>query len=70
MKIIQAFFFSFIISVINSVNHLTFDLDRGEELCLSEYFSDKTLTIYTMSSLHNMEVKISDPDEKIKFQKV
>lgn len=70
MKIIQLITISFVLSVINSVNHITFLLERGEELCLSEYFSDKTLVIYTLNSLHNIEVKITDPDERVKFSKV
>ncbi len=71
MKVfIQTILISIILSFINSVNHLTFKLDRGEDLCLSEYFSDKTLVIYSVTSSHPMEVKITDPDDKIKFQKV
>ena len=71
MKVfIQTILLSIILSFINSVNHLTFKLDRGEELCLSEYFSDKTLVIYTITSNNPMEVKITDPDDRIKFHKV
>jgi len=63
-------FFSIIFTFINSVSHLTFKLERGEDLCLSEYFSDKTLVIYSITGVHNIQVKISDPDDKIKTQKV
>jgi len=71
MKVfIQTILISIIIAFINSVNHLTFKLGRSEDLCLSEYFSDKTLVIYSITSSGPMEVKITDPDDKIKFQKV
>lgn len=71
MKVfLQTILISFIISFIKSVNHLTFKIGRGEDLCLSEYFSDKTLVIYNIAGTGAMEVKITDPDDRIKFQKV
>jgi len=71
MKVIlHTILLSLILSFINSVNHLTFKLERGDDICLSEYFSDKTLVIYSINSQYNMEVKITDPNDIAKFQKV
>ncbi len=61
---------SIILSFINSLNNLSFKLEKGEDLCLSEYFSDKTLVIYTITSDYNIHVRISDSDEKVKADKV
>ncbi len=47
------------------VTNLYFYLEPQEELCLHEYFSDKTLVIYEAHfNVTEANVKITDPDEK------
>lgn len=68
--LIRIILINIVISLITCVNHIMFELQRNEDLCFSEYFSDKTLVIFTFDSTGPMEVKITDPDERIKFHKV
>lgn len=68
--LIRTILISLILSFICCVSHFNFELQRNEDLCFSEYFSDKTLVIYTVEANSPIELKISDPDDKIKFQKV
>ena len=47
------------------VSNLLFDLQSFEEQCIYEYFSDKTLVIYSISSSSTAtNLKITDPDNK------
>lgn len=43
-----------------------FNLEKDEDLCLDEYFSDRTLIIYEINSnVENMGVKILDPNDTV-----
>ena len=68
--IIHSFALSLLISFITCVNRMTFKLEKGEDLCLSEYFSDKTLVVYEISSDENVEVEIHDSEDRLKAKKV
>jgi hypothetical protein len=54
-----------IISFIWNVNKITFNLERGEELCLSEYFADKTSVIYEINSDFKIGFEIFEPEDKM-----
>ena len=50
------------------VSNFVLHLNEGEELCLDEYFSDKTLVIYEISTeKNNVHVKIYDPSDKVVY---
>ena len=49
---------------------MEFKLEKGEDLCLSEYFSDKTLVVYEINSDEKIGVEIFDSDDKLKINKV
>ena len=68
--IIHSITLSLLISIITCVNRMTFKLEKGEDLCLSEYFSDKTLVVYEISSDENVEVEIHDSEDRLKAKKV
>ena len=71
MKVfIQSIILSLIISYITSVNRMVFKLEQGEDLCLSEYFSDKTLVIYEINGDEKFAVEIHDSEDKLKSKKV
>ena len=71
MKVfIQSIILSLIISYISSVNRMVFKLERGEDLCLSEYFSDKTLVVYEIKGEEKIEVEIHDSEDRLKSKKV
>jgi hypothetical protein len=64
--IIMSIIFNFSLSVTN----LAFYLQPNEDLCLDEYFSDKTLVIYdVVFNTTNASVKITDPEDKIMMDK-
>lgn len=61
---------SLLINLITSVNRMVFNLERGEDLCLSEYFSDKTLVVYEILGDQKFEVEIHDSEDRLKAKKV
>jgi hypothetical protein len=61
---------SIIISYITSVNRMSFKLEKGEDLCLSEYFSDKTLVVYEIQGDQAFDVEIHDSEDRVKAKKV
>lgn len=53
------------------VSNFIINLEPGEEMCLDEYFSDKTLVIYTINSnIQTTSVKIIDPNDQTLHLKV
>lgn len=61
---------SILISYISTVNRMSFKLEKGEDLCLSEYFSDKTLVVYEIQGDHPFDVAIHDSEDRLKANKV
>jgi hypothetical protein len=65
--------FSLIISFIGislQVTNLSVYLQPQEEMCLYEYFSDKTLVIYDLIfNVTEANVRIRDPDDKVLTEK-
>ena len=49
---------------------MSFKLERGEDLCLSEYFSDKTLVVYEILGDEKFQVEIHDSEDRLKAKKV
>ena len=68
--IIHSIALSLLISIITSVNRMSFKLEKGEDLCLSEYFSDKTLVVYEIMGDEKFEVEIHDSEDRLKAKKV
>ena len=68
--IIHSITLSLLISIITSVNRMTFKLEKGEDLCLSEYFSDKTLVVYEIMGDENLQIEIHDSEDRLKAKKV
>ena len=68
--IIHSITLSLLISIITSVNRMSFKLEKGEDLCLSEYFSDKTLVVYEIMGDEKFEVEIHDSEDRLKAKKV
>ena len=68
--IIYSIILSLLISLITSVNRMSFKLERGEDLCLSEYFSDKTLVVYEILGDEKFQVEIHDSEDRLKAKKV
>jgi hypothetical protein len=67
MKLIILCLIGYSLCVSNFVLHL----NAGEELCLDEYFSDKTLVIYEIATdKNNVNVKIYDSSDKIVYSQV
>jgi hypothetical protein len=53
------------------VYRFTLHLQGGEELCLDDYFADKTLLVYEVDSPNpSVDVKILDPDDQALHQEV
>ena len=49
-----------------SVYNFNIHLEESEELCLDEYFSDKTLVIYeVITDKQNIHVSIYDPSDAV-----
>ena len=69
-SIIYSITLSLLISIITSVNRMSFKLEKGEDLCLSEYFSDKTLVVYEIIGEQTFEVEIHDSEDRLKSKKV
>ncbi len=61
---------SILISYVTSVNRMSFKLEKGEDLCLSEYFSDKTLVVYEIQADQKFDVEIHDSEDRLKAKKV
>ncbi len=59
-----------LISYITSVNRMSFKLEKGEDVCLSEYFSDKTLVVYEIIGDEKFDVEIVDSEDRQKAKKV
>jgi hypothetical protein len=54
-----------------SVYNFNIHLEESEELCLDEYFSDKTLVIYEVLAHNpNIHVSLYDPADAIVSQEV
>jgi hypothetical protein len=71
MKYIAIIALLCVINYTNCVSSFTIHLNQGEELCLDEYFSDKTLVIYEISTeATNVHLKIYDPADKILYSNV
>lgn len=53
------------------VSHFILNIEREDSMCLDEYFSDKTLVIYSITSnMDKTNVKIYDPEEELLHDKV
>jgi hypothetical protein len=71
MKVIEIITLLCIINYSLCVSNFVLHLNEGEELCLDEYFSDKTLVIYEIvTDKTNVHVKIYDPSDKVVYSQV
>lgn len=71
MKFIEIISLLCIINYSLCVSNFILHLNQGEELCLDEYFSDKTLVIYEIATeKENIHVKIYDPTDKVVYAQV
>ena len=71
MKYFTLFIFLSVIQYYKCVTNFILNLSQEEELCLDEYFSDKTLVIYEISTeFDKIDVKLYDPTDKVMFAQV
>jgi hypothetical protein len=70
-KLISILTFLIVIGQILTAANFILNLEVSEEQCLDEYFSDKTLVIYQISSSSDKtKVRISDPEDAVLYDKV
>jgi hypothetical protein len=66
MNTFKILIFALSLVSIFSVSSFSLHLEENEELCLDEYFSDKTLVIYEMTTdKPNIHVSLYDSEDKV-----
>lgn len=67
---LQTIILFIVFSYIININKITFKLEKGEDLCLSEYFPHQVLVVYEIKSDEKIAVEVHDIGNNLKAYKV